>query len=132
MREDVYTTDDVPAWSSVLPAQDSAFGNVQFARLVQQHLGYQARLYVLRDQRSLIAYPFFVRPIPSLLLRRGIRGRLSDTASPDFTGPLAPRGAPQSFANEFLGRFSAFASSQGIVTEFIYLHPWQALTGALL
>ncbi len=132
LREVVYTTDDSSAWSSVLPIQESVFGSVQFARIVQEHMGYQARLYVLQDHTSLIAYPFFLRPICSLPLSRQVSGRLLDTVSPDFTGPLARGGPAQSLAVEFPKRFSTFASNQSVVAEFIHLHPWKAFTGALL
>lgn len=131
LKEAVYTTQDVTEWSSVLPAEESAFGSVQFARVVQEHIGYEPRLYVLQDHASLIAYPFLMRPVRSSLLSDVTCGRLSDTASPDFTGPL-PRGTPTaSLAEEFPKRLSAFLSNQGVVAEFIHLHPWKAFTAAL-
>jgi hypothetical protein len=131
-KEDVYTTDDSICWSSVLPTQESVFGSVEFARIVQEHLGYQARLFVLQDQTCLIAYPFFCRPIHSLLLGEEESDHLSDTISPEYTGPLTRGTAGQSFAIEFLKRFSTFAFGQSMVAEFIHLHPWKAFTGALL
>lgn len=129
LREVVYTTDDWAGWSSVVPIQESVFGSVQFARIVQEHLGYQARLYVLQDHSSRIAYPFFLRPI-----RMGQEGNgcLSDMVSPEFTGPLAFGEPVQSLALEFPKRFSAFVIRQNVVTEFIHLHPWKAFTQALL
>jgi serine/alanine adding enzyme len=131
IKEAVYTTDDATEWSAVLPAQESAFGSVEFARVVEQHLGGQARLYVLQDHSSLIAYPFLMRPIRSSLLNGETFGRISDTASPDFTGPLT-RGTPTGHLSlEFPKRLSTFLSSQGVVTEFIHLHPWKAFTQAL-
>jgi serine/alanine adding enzyme len=131
IKEVVYTTEDASEWSSVLPDEESAFGSVEFARVVEQHLGYRARLYVLQDDTSLIAYPFLMRPIRSSLLSEEICGRVSDTVSPDFTGPLA-RGTPtRALVVEFQKRLSAFLSSQNVVTEFIRLHPWKAFTGAL-
>jgi hypothetical protein len=132
LTEVVYTTEDANRWGSVLPDQESAFGSVAFARVLERHMGYQARLYVLQDHTSLIAYPFLMRPIRSLLLSEQTRGRVSDTTSPDFTGPIALGTPTESLAVEFPKRLSRFLSSQGVVAEFIHLHPWKAFTGALL
>jgi hypothetical protein len=132
LKEVVYTTQDATEWRSVLSDQESVFGSVEFASVVEQHMGYQARLYVLQDHTSLIAYPFLMRPIRSSLLSEQTSGRVSDTTSPDFTGPIA-RGVPTgSLALEFPKRLSRFLTSQGVVAEFIHLHPWKAFTGALL
>ena len=91
LKEAVYTTEDANQWGSVLPDRESAFGSVAFATVIERHMGYQARLYVLQDQTSLIAYPFFMRPIRSSLLSEQTCGRVSDTTSPDFTGPHRAR-----------------------------------------
>jgi hypothetical protein len=56
---------------------------------------------------------------------------LSDMVSPEFTGPLLRGRSARSLASEFPKRFSTFALDQGVVTEFVRLHPWKALTGAL-
>jgi hypothetical protein len=130
-REVVYTTDEATAWSSVLPAEESAFGSVEFARVVQRHQGYQARLYVLHDRAAVIAYPFFTRPIQPSLQDPDSGGRLSDTVSPDFTGPLTRGIPPRSLAAAFSKRLASFFSRQQIVAEFIHLHPWKAFTKAL-
>jgi serine/alanine adding enzyme len=130
-REAVYTTENAVQWDSVLPSHVSAFGSVQFARVIEELLGYQAQLYVLQERGSLIAYPFVMRPIRSALLAEASCCRFSDTASPDFTGPVA-RGVPTSpLAAAFPSRVSSFFSSQGVVTEFIHVHPWKAFTRAL-
>lgn len=132
LKEFVYTTDNRNSWNSVLPAQESVFGSVEFARIVQEHLAYEARLYVLQDDTCRIAYPFFCRPVPSLNPGGVANVRQSDTVSPEYTGPLA-RGAPvQHLAIEFLKKFSKFAFNQSVVAEFIHLHPWKAFTGALV
>lgn len=131
LKEVVYTTDNATEWNSVLPVQESAFGSVQFASVVQEHLGYQPRLYVLQDRTALIAYPFLMRPIRSSLLSEETCGHESDTASPDFTGPLARRTPTLSLAVEFPKRLSTFLRSQDVVAEFMHLHPWKAFTRAL-
>src|SRR4051812_41546650 len=124
----VYATDDPDGWSAALPARESVFGSVEFARVVEQHLGYRAQLYVLQDGSSRIAYPLFLRPVRSLPLGAELSDGLSDTLSPEFTGPLA-RGAPaHALAGELPARFSAFAASQGVVAEFAHLHPWKTLS----
>jgi serine/alanine adding enzyme len=132
LKEVLYTTDDWSSWRSTLPIQESVFGSVEFATIVQRYRGQKAALYVLQDRNSLIAYPFFFRSIRSPFFGPELDGHLSDTVSPEFTGPIAPGGSLQSFANEFPRRFSTFASNQRIVTEFIHLHPWKAFTVALL
>jgi serine/alanine adding enzyme len=132
LKEFVYTTDDWNSWNSALSAQKSVFGSIEFARIVQEHLAYEARLYVLQDDTCQIAYPFFSRPVPSLPLVGVENVRLSDTVSPEYTGPLV-RGAPvQHLAIEFLQRFSMFAFNHSVVAEFIHLHPWKAFTSVLL
>jgi len=131
LKEIGYTTDDSAVWRSVLPIQESVFGSVEFARIVQEYLGCQAGLYVLQNDGCSIRYPLFFRPVRSLSLSEEDNGRLSDIASPEFTGPLARGGPVESLATEFPKRFSKFAISQGIVTEFIHLHPWRAVIGAL-
>src|SRR6266852_4933540 len=131
-KDVVYTTDDQDRWNSVLPIQESVFGSVEFAGIVQKHLGYQAALYVLQDHTGLIAYPFFFRSMHSLSVGQEGNSPLSDTVSPEFTGPLARGAAVQSLAIEFAKRFSTFALNRKVVTEFIHLHPWKAFTDALL
>src|SRR5260370_1005336 len=132
LNQVIYATDDSRGWSSMLPIQESVFGSVDFARIAEEHLGYQAHLYVLQNQQSRIAYPFFRRPIGSLPLAKEVGDRLSDTVSPEFTGPLGWGGPVQTIATDFPDMFSSFAMNQGVVAEFIRLHPWKALTGALL
>ena len=131
-KEVIYATEDLTGWSSILPIQESVFGSVEFARIVETCSGYQARLYVLQAHDCRIAYPLFRRPIRSLPLGSDLGSCLSDTTSPEFTGPLARGGPIRPIALEFQQRFSAFAADQGIVAEFIHLHPWKALTDALL
>jgi len=131
LKEVIHTTDDPTGWSSALPIEESVFGSVEFARIVETYLDYQARLYVLQEHDSTISYPFFCRPIRSLPLGKEVGDHLSDTVSPEFTGPLTPGGPVRSTPIDFPARFSAFAAGQGLVTEFIHLHPWKALTGAL-
>jgi hypothetical protein len=132
LKEVIYATDDSRGWSSVLPTHESVFGSVDFARIAEEHLGYQARLYVLQNQQCRIAYPFFCRPIDLLPLAKEVGDHLSDTVSPEFTGPLGWGGPVQTVATDFPNKFSSFAMNQGVVAEFIRLHPWKALTGALL
>jgi hypothetical protein len=129
LKEAVYGTGDPSGWSAALPAEESVFGSVGFARIAEKHLGYRAQLYVLQNGQGGIAYPFFRRPIGSLPL--ATEG-LWDTVSPEFTGPFARGGPADAVAGAFSGRFAAFAANEGVVAEFIRLHPWKALTGALL
>src|SRR5713101_3373473 len=91
-KEVVYTTDDQDRWNSVLPIQESVFGSVEFAGIVQKHLGYQAALYVLQDHTGLIAYPFFFRSMHSLSDGKEGNSNISDKVAQEFNGELA-RGA---------------------------------------
>jgi serine/alanine adding enzyme len=132
LKEVIYATDESPGWSSALPVQESVFGSVDFASIVEEHLGYRARLYVLQNRECRIAYPFFCRPIGSLPLDEEVKGRLWDTVSPEFTGPFGWGGSVHDVAADFPKMFSSFAVSQGVVAEFIRLHPWKAVLAALL
>jgi serine/alanine adding enzyme len=131
-REAVYGTRDRAGWNAALPLQDSVFGSVEFAGIVEDHLGYGARLYVLGHGDGAIAYPFFCRPIRPLGLGNHVDGRLTDIVSPEFTGPIARGGPAGSIARDFPQRFSAFAAQRGVVAEFIHLHPWNAVRDALV
>jgi len=124
LREVIYPTGDPGGWSRALPAEESVFGSVGFARVAERHLGYRAHLYVLQNGNCRIAYPFFCRPIASL--------PLWDTLSPEFTGPFASGEPTDAVCGAFPTMFSTYAMNQGVVAEFIRLHPWKALTGALL
>jgi hypothetical protein len=131
-KELVYATHDSTQWRSVLPARDNVFASVEFAQITERYLDRKAQLYILKNGDTQIAYPFFFRPVHSLPVGEDFRGGLSDTVSPEFTGPLSQGGPVTSIAVEFPKRFSAFAVNQGVVAEFIHLHPWKALSGALL
>jgi CelD/BcsL family acetyltransferase involved in cellulose biosynthesis len=131
MVEEIYTTDDASDWDAALAPSESAFGQRGFATLLEHHSDHTARLYVLRDGDSLIAYPFMVRPIHPPILSAATGDRLSDTLSPDFTGPLS-RGTPsRALAGAFAQRLSRFLRRQHVVAEFIHLHPWKACVAAL-
>lgn len=132
MIETLYCTRDAAAWSAALPIQESVFGSVEFARIVQQHLRHQAHLYVLQDRNGLIAYPYFIRPVCSLPFHEEAAGNLSDAFSPEFTGPLARGGGVEFVAGEFAKRLAEFAAQHGVVSEFVRLHPWKAHTAALV
>src|SRR6267143_679797 len=130
-KELVYTTHDSTRWRSVLPAQDNVFASVEFAQIIERYLDRKAQLYILKNGNAQIAYPFFFRPVRSLPAGEDFGAGLSDTVSPEFTGPLSQGGPVSPVAVEFPKRFRAFAVSQSVVAEFIHLHPWKALSSAL-
>ena len=132
LREIVHGTRDRAGWNAALPRQNSVFGSVEFAGIVEDHLGYEARLYVLEHGTAAIAYPFFCRPIRSLALGDHVDSGLTDTVSPEFTGPIARGGPSERIARDFPERFSAFAAQEGVVAEFAHLHPWNAVRDALV
>ena len=131
VEEIVYTTNDASEWDATLPAADSAFGNVRFAKVLERHTGHEARLYVLRGADSLIAYPFMMRPIQPPVPSDETGGLHSDTISPDFTGPLARGAQSPSLAAAFSSSLSRYLRRHNVVAEFIHLHPWKACVGAL-
>jgi len=114
-----------------LPAQDNVFASVEFAQIIERYLDRKAQLYILKNGNAQIAYPFFFRPVRSLPAGEDFGAGLSDTVSPEFTGPLSQGGPVSPVAVEFPKRFRAFAVSQSVVAEFIHLHPWKALSSAL-
>src|SRR5258708_12032931 len=105
LKQVIYATDDSRGWSSMLPIQESVFGSVDFARIAEEHLGYQARLYVLQNQQCRIAYPFFCRPIDLLPLAKEVGDHLSDTVSPEFTAPPACGDPVQTVPHDFPHNF---------------------------
>ncbi len=124
IAERLLTTADADEWRTILPARMSVFGSVEFARIVEAHSDYQARLYVLDEAGERVAYPFFLRPVRALPFAQGLADEWWDSLTPEYTGPLQVGGGNRSTGLDFPARFSAYCRDHSIVTEFAHLHPW--------
>ena len=128
-RERVLTVEDAAAWRELLPAHVSVFGSVEYARIVQEHTGCAARLFVAESADSRVVYPFFLRPVNALPCAAHWPAPLWDTFTPEFTGPLERRAppAPARFANAF----ADWCARNGVVAEFIHLHSFDGRAALL-
>jgi serine/alanine adding enzyme len=61
IHEQLSTIEDRDAWEEAMPAHISVFGSIGYARIVQRHIGYPARLFVVSSGAGRIVYPFFLR-----------------------------------------------------------------------
>jgi hypothetical protein len=101
-------------------------GSLEYARLIEQQSGFAGRLFVVETEQSVIAYPFFIRPIDALPFAvRGFSARW-DTFTPEYTGPLVIRPGNHQAPDEtgFADRFARYCRENGIVAEFAHLSPW--------
>src|SRR6476619_7155518 len=124
----VLTTTDRDLWRLNLPRERSVFGSVEFASIVEQHTGHRARLFTLRNGEDRIAYPLFLRPISGLPFTSSAQSELSDSVSPEYTGPLSNDSVSHSFVQSARSYFAEYCRLEGIVTEFSHLHPWSNTT----
>ena len=123
--EKLLTAADLVEWRAVVPAHASVFGSVDYARILQSHNGYEARLYLLDTDGAQIAYPFFLRPVLALpFAAQAVLGVWWDALTPDYTGPLQIDSAAHTVDFDLSARFTMFCQDNGIVTEFAHLHPW--------
>lgn len=123
--ERVLTTSDASEWRTILPIDVSLFGSVEYARIVEEHSEYQARLYVLDIIGGTIAYPFFLRPVRALPFAQQLESEGWDLLTPEYTGPRQIGGEFAASEIDFSTRFATFCQNHGILTEFAHLHPWQ-------
>lgn len=122
------TTRDENAWREILPIRRSVFGSVEYARILEQQHGYQARLFTYERADSRHAYPLLLRPIEPLY--PPVSGACFDTLSPEYTGPLMVSGSVQD-GSGFRSAWAACCRDLGIVAEFAHLHPWDAQVACL-
>jgi hypothetical protein len=133
MRHHLLTTADAEAWRAVLPAQANVMASVEFARLLEQHTGCPARLFVAEIGGGALAYPYLLRSLGTLPFPPGVAGVRWDTFTPEYTGPVAVRAGPlrAEDGRAFVEAFAASCREQGIVAEFAHLNPWHAPEAAL-
>ncbi len=127
---EVLGLEDERAWRRALPADASAFGSVEFARIRHLHAGVEPRLLVHEDDAGPIAHPLHLTSTAELELGSAAEG-LSDAASPPYCGPRAPSPPDRSIAAAFASATAAWSAEAGVVTEFDHLHPWAARTAVL-
>lgn len=130
MHTTVYTADDREAWEETLPARVSVFGSVGYARIVQRHTGYPARLFVAASDEGRIAYPFFLRPVGNLPFARQYEARW-DTLTPEYTGPIGLGNVTPDLQHAFIEGWRQFCNEQRVVAEFMHLHPSDRCNGML-
>jgi hypothetical protein len=119
----VLTTDDSKAWQEAAPADACVLASVEWARVLERHKGYSARLFVFESEGTRIVYPMFLRPVEGAAPGR----KLWDTFTPEYTGPLLLGATDEAaFAERYREAFARFAESEGIIAEFAHLHPWKA------
>ena len=120
----VLTTASPDLWRSILPANQSVFGSLDFAVIAEEYVGHPARLIVVTTDKEVVAYPLFLRPISALAFASCTNVRGWDCLSPEYTGPLACGKMTQETAFNFRNSFAEYCRQEGIVTEFAHLHPW--------
>ena len=126
--ERLLTTAD-PDWADLSPAQMSAFGSVEYARIYEQATGYSARLFVLAAEEARLTYPFFIRPLRGLPFTAAAKAEWGDLLSPEYTGPVVQQ--PGIAPEEFRARFRACCLREKWIAEFAHLHPWQSCAACL-
>ena len=88
------TTADAAKWRAVLPANVVVTGSLGYARIWEKQMGCPARLFVAECAGSVVAYPFFLRPVHSLPFAADCSEAAWDTFTPDYTGPLGLGASP--------------------------------------
>lgn len=122
----VLSTMDAEHWRKVLPAEVCVMGSVEYARIEEQQTGHTAKLFVVENGATLIAYPLFLRPVGGLPFAVPGEEKWYDTYSPEYTGPLiisAGNGQDLQQA-EFKKHFADYCLENRIIAEFAHLNPW--------
>jgi serine/alanine adding enzyme len=114
---------DSDRWRSILPANRSVFGSLEYCRIAEMAGAGVPRLFAHRSPEGSSAYPFFSRPIGSLPFAIG-EVDLSDTSTPDYTGPIPLEVSAGWQVSELQRAFAAWAADSGVVAEFAHLNPF--------
>jgi hypothetical protein len=122
IQEQLFTIEDRDAWKEAMPTHISVFGSIGYARIVQRHIGYPARLFVVSSGAGRIVYPFFLRPVANLPFAQQY-APFWDTLTPEYTGPMAWGEVTPLLRYFFDERWNRFCEEQGVVAEFAHLHP---------
>lgn len=130
MQARVYTVDDREAWEAAAPAHVSVFGSVGYARVVQRHTGYPARLLVVSSDEGRVVHPFFLRPVSNLPFAAPYAS-YRDTLTPEYTGPMELGATTPDLQHAFVQYWNQYCEDERIVAEFAHLHPAHRHTGLL-
>jgi serine/alanine adding enzyme len=120
------TTSEADRWRTVLPADLSVTGSLEYLRICEQQSGWAARLFVVEDGRPVAAYPYLVRPVSALPFEATVGSSCSDICTPEYRGPLWLNGGfPEGTdAPRFADLFARHCREQRIIAEFAHLNPW--------
>lgn len=118
------TTADAEQWRSVLPAEVSAPGSVEYVRICERETGWAGRLFVVESGAPVVAYPYLVRPVRELPFASGLDARWADTWSTEYRGPLSLNGGLPEGGPKFADLFAEHCRKEGIIAEFCHLNPW--------
>jgi serine/alanine adding enzyme len=121
----VLTTEERDSWHALLPSNRRVFGSVEFATIVEKHLGYSAMLVAFGAGEESVMYPLFRRPLSELPFAKEACVAGWDSMTPEYTGPITRRAVGPSVADAFRRRFIDFCREERIVAEFAHLHPWE-------
>ncbi|HKD79597.1 MAG TPA: GNAT family N-acetyltransferase [Candidatus Angelobacter sp.] len=122
LREHYLTTSDYEMWQKYLPASQSVFGSVGYARICERYRESSPRLYVVASENASICYPLLLRSTNRLPFTAST-STMWDSTTPDFTGPLLA-GTDDRVVEAFSRRLEALFQSERIVAEFAHLNPW--------
>src|SRR5215831_16060646 len=122
LREHYLATSDSELWQKYLPANQSVFGSVGYARICERYRESSPHLYVVASENASICYPLLLRSTNGLPFAAS-PGAKWDSTTPDFTGPLL-MGTDDRIVEAFSVRRDALFQSEKIVAEFAHLHPW--------
>jgi hypothetical protein len=126
IRHYLLTTDDAARWRAVLPADVSVTGSVEYAKICESQTGCAARLFVVEAEGSVVAYPYFLRPVRALPFAADLAETSWDTFTPEYTGPLGLGPGPLHGLDglRFTELFARHCREQRVVAEFAHLNPW--------
>ena len=124
LKESFLGTCDAAEWQRLLPSDRSVFGSHGYARICERFRGVSPRLYALETKSGAICYPMLLRTLATLGFASGVKAQW-DAATPDYTGPIT-HGDGIVLKDEFRTCREALMIREGIVTEFVHLHPWCA------
>lgn len=128
---EVLTLDDESRWRELLPARESVFGSVEFARIQRRHTGVEPRLFTLRSRAATIAHVLHLRALAELPLAASFEAARFDAVTPPYTGPFGSAAATDGDRRAFGSALDAWCAETAIVSEFGHLHPWKARTELL-
>ena len=131
MTAEILRVEDETMWREALPARESVFGSVEFARIQRDHAGADPCLFTLTVPGGRIAHPLHLRSTGDLGLSEGLGRDLFDAATPPYCGPFAAGDLDDATRAAFAGAIAGWCAESGIVTEFGHLHPWRARTELL-